>query len=256
MSVCVSYWHEPHLGSHTCHCFGSRGDGMVDTTVTAWWFGARRARAAHWSVPTYLHPVGIAAGLAGWLLAVHPRLIGWWVAAPQVELSGPASEAVRPSGTIRLQNGDINLVATQLSLSRDHPNTITFAPDAGPLDPTIDVLLAGDEVRALIQGGASSWQDNVVITSARPGGGPTGETLEQLDPTRIARIFEDQLAEAILAEDGQIAFSNLAASAVSSVMPKMETHGQLGKARWGHRHATRPAVLPPTPSPLCPRPYR
>lgn len=48
---------------------------------------------------------------------------------------------------------------------------------------------------------------------------------------QLAQIFEDQLKEAILEEDGQIAFSNLAASAVSSVLPKMETHGQLGKAR-------------------------
>eukprot|EP00873_Tetraselmis_striata_P029672 jgi/Tetstr1/449936/TSEL_036990.t1 len=187
--------------------------------------------ASHEAAPAALTLERLAIQLGPDLRAVYPFVLNFGLAG-EVELSGPASEAVRPSGTIRLQNGDINLVATQLSLSRDHPNTITFAPDAGPLDPTIDVLLAGDEVRALIQGGASSWQDNVVITSARPGGGPTGETLEQLDPTRIARIFEDQLAEAILAEDGQIAFSNLAASAVSSVMPKMETHGQLGKARW------------------------
>jgi hypothetical protein len=63
---------------------------------------------------------------------------------------------------------------------------------------------------------------------------------------QIARIFEDQLAEAILADDGQIAFSNLAASAVSSVMPKMETQGQLGKARFGTPVSTPKKKANPT----------
>jgi hypothetical protein len=109
-----------------------------------------------------------------------------FIALSQVELSGPASEAVRPSGTIRLQNGDINLVATQLSLARDHPNTIAFSADDGLLDPAVDVLLQGDEVRALIQGPASSWQENVVVTYARPGSGAAGEALEELDPSKAS----------------------------------------------------------------------
>ena len=47
-----------------------------------------------------------------------------------------------------------------------------------------------------------------------------GEGAEQLDPSEAARIFEGQLANALLAEDGQLALSNLAASTVSTLMPK------------------------------------
>lgn len=49
----------------------------------------------------------------------------------------------------------------------------------------------------------------------------TGEGAEQLDPAEAARIFEGQLASALLAEDGQLALSNLAASTVSTLMPKV-----------------------------------
>ena len=50
-----------------------------------------------------------------------------------------------------------------------------------------------------------------------------GEGAEQLDPSEAARIFEGQLASALLAEDGQLALSNLAASTVSTLMPKVCT---------------------------------
>ena len=48
-----------------------------------------------------------------------------------------------------------------------------------------------------------------------------GEGAEQLDPAEAARIFEGQLASALLAEDGQLALSSLAASTVSTLMPKV-----------------------------------
>lgn len=48
-----------------------------------------------------------------------------------------------------------------------------------------------------------------------------GEGAEQLDPAEAARIFEGQLASALLAEDGQLALSNLAANTVSTLMPKV-----------------------------------
>ena len=35
-----------------------------------------------------------------------------------------------------------------------------------------------------------------------------------------------------MAEDGQLALSNLAASAAHGFMPKIQTQGQLGQARW------------------------
>ena len=55
-----------------------------------------------------------------------------------------------------------------------------------------------------------------------------------------ARIFEGQLTESLLEQDGQLAFSNLAASTVATLMPKIETGGQLGKARW--RVTTAPSI--------------
>ena len=55
---------------------------------------------------------------------------------------------------------------------------------------------------------------------------------EQLQPSEAARIFEGQLASALVAEDGQLALSNLAVSAAHGLMPKIQTQGQLGQARW------------------------
>ena len=55
--------------------------------------------------------------------------------------------------------------------------------------------------------------------------------MEHLDPADAAKIFEGQLAAALLAEDGQLALSSLAASAAHAVMPKLQTQGQLGQAR-------------------------
>lgn len=59
---------------------------------------------------------------------------------------------------------------------------------------------------------------------------PSGEGAEQLDASEAARLFEGALAKALLQEDGQLAISRLAAS-LTSLMPKLETQGQLGKAR-------------------------
>ena len=53
-----------------------------------------------------------------------------------------------------------------------------------------------------------------------------------LEAAEAARIFEGQLAGALVAEDGQLALSNLAASAAHGFMPKIQTQGQLGQARW------------------------
>lgn len=58
-----------------------------------------------------------------------------------------------------------------------------------------------------------------------------GEGAEQLDTSEAARLFEGALAKALLQEDGQLAINRLAAS-LTSLMPKLETQGQLGKARW------------------------
>ena len=58
-----------------------------------------------------------------------------------------------------------------------------------------------------------------------------GEGAEQLDAAEAARIFEGQLAGALLAEDGQLALSSLASNTLSTLMPKLETQGRVGQAR-------------------------
>jgi hypothetical protein len=47
-----------------------------------------------------------------------------------------------------------------------------------------------------------------------------------------SQVIEGQLGESILEKDGRLAFSNLAASTINTLLPKMETQGQLGKGRW------------------------
>ena len=72
---------------------------------------------------------------------------------------------------------------------------------------------------------------------------------EQLQPSEAARIFEGQLASALVAEDGQLALSNLAVSAAHGFMPKIQTQGQLGQARW--RLVSAPSIPGSFPSLIC-----
>lgn len=194
------------------------------------------------------------------LSAVYPFVLNFGVSG-EVEVNGAADPVlIRPSGVINFERGDINLVATQVRLSREHPNRAVFVPEHG-LDPTLDVSLVGADLRALVQGKASNWTDNLVITSGSSrsgtasvqsvagggtvGGKVVGEPLvgpseRDAAVAEAARIFEGQLAESLLEEDGQLAFTNLAASTVATLMPKIETGGQLGKARW--RVTTAPSI--------------
>jgi hypothetical protein len=198
------------------------------------------------------------------LSAVYPFVLNFGVGG-EVEVNGAADPVlIRPSGAINFERGDINLVATQVRLSREHPNRAVFVPEHG-LDPTLDVSLVGADIRALVQGKASNWTENLVITSgsgragakaaAVVGGGTVGGKVvggvgtgdQIVGPNdrdaavaEAARIFEGQLTESLLEQDGQLAFSNLAASTVATLMPKIETGGQLGKARW--RVTTAPSI--------------
>lgn len=167
------------------------------------------------------------------------------------------------------------------------------------------------QVQALIQGRASAWQQNLVLTPTKAGAGeavtppPSHVTMGPFLPDRTfswrkafpaqvaagrsrhasrlivgehmmfgrdgllwlcmltgacakqggateaaeaARIFEGQLAGALVAEDGQLALSNLAASAAHGFMPKIQTQGQLGQARW--RLVSAPSI--PGVDPLLP----
>ena len=201
------------------------------------------------------------------LSAVYPFVLNFGVSG-EVEVNGAADpRLIRPSGVINFERGDINLVATQVRLSREHPNRAVFVPEHG-LDPTLDVSLVGADLRALVQGKASDWTNNLVITSGTSRAGPAsvqsvtaggtvgGKVAGGVGPgvdatmgppserdaavAEAARIFEGQLAESLLEEDGQLAFTNLAASTVATLMPKIETGGQLGKARW--RVTTAPSI--------------
>jgi hypothetical protein len=46
---------------------------------------------------------------------------------------------------------------------------------------------------------------------------------------QAAAVIEGQLGDSILEKDGRLAFSNLAQSTISTLIPKIETQGQLGK---------------------------
>lgn len=70
---------------------------------------------------------------------------------------------------------------------------------------------------------------------------------------QAARVFESQLADSLLEGDGQLAFKKLAAATVETLMPKIETKGEFGQARW--RLVSAPQVpnllsLDPTTDPF------
>lgn len=67
----------------------------------------------------------------------------------------------------------INLVATQLVVDREHANRVVFTPETG-MDPAIDLALVGSQLRALVQGRASTWQQHLTLT---PTAGPPGEAV-------------------------------------------------------------------------------
>jgi len=159
---------------------------------------------------------------------VYPFVMNFGVTG-ELTLDGAVNaNAIKPNGSLQFDRGDVNLVATQIRLDRDHPNRVVFSPEKG-LDPHVDMAFLGTDLRALIQGPASRWTDNLTLTSsaqATPGEG------DMISPSEAARIFESQLVESLLEQDGKIAFSNLASTTLASLMPKIEAGGNVGKARW------------------------
>ncbi|KAK9862508.1 hypothetical protein WJX84_009406 [Apatococcus fuscideae] len=173
--------------------------------------------------------------LAGLRLHLGPELRAMYPVVLNLGISGDLlidgtadPDFVRLAGTVHLDSGEVNLLATQLVLERDHPNRLMFQPEDS-LDPVLDIALRGADLRALIKGHASSWQQHLVLSPTK---GSPGEGAEQLDMSEAARIFETRLASALVAEDGQLALSSLAASAAGGFMPRIQTQGQLGQARW------------------------
>ncbi|BBN05669.1 hypothetical protein MPTK1_3g15020 [Marchantia polymorpha subsp. ruderalis] len=168
---------------------------------------------------------GLKLVLGPELRMVYPLILNFAVSG-ELELNGYADPLrVKPRGTLTFENGDVNLVATQVRLNKDHPNRAKFEPEQG-LDPSLDLALMGADWQLKVQGRARNWQDNIVVSSTRSG--------EQDALTRMeaARVFESQLAESLLEGDGQLAFKKLAAATVETLMPRIETKGEFGQARW------------------------
>ncbi|KAL9233913.1 hypothetical protein vseg_008847 [Gypsophila vaccaria] len=180
------------------------------------------------------------------LIIVYPLILNFAVSG-ELELNGVADpKLIKPRGVLAFENGDVNLVATQIRLKREHVNVAKFEPDNG-LDPTLDLALVGSEWQFRIQGRASNWHEKLVVTSTR--------SVEQdvLSPTEAARVFESQLAESILEGDGQLALKKLATSTLETLMPRIEGKGEFGQARWRLVYAPQiPSLLSvdPTADPL------
>ncbi|KAF7817205.1 uncharacterized protein G2W53_031174 [Senna tora] len=159
------------------------------------------------------------------LKIVYPLILNFGVSG-ELELNGLADPKwIKPRGILAFENGEVDLVATQVRLKREHLNVAKFEPEYG-LDPMLDIALVGSEWQFRIQGRASNWQDKLVVTSTR--------SVEQdaLSPTEAARRFESQLAESILEGNGQLAFEKLATATLEKLMPRIEGKGEFGQARW------------------------
>lgn len=179
------------------------------------------------------------------LRIVYPLILNFAVSG-ELELNGIAHpKLIKPKGILMFENGDVNLVATQVRLKREHLNIAKFEPDNG-LDPMLDLALVGSEWQFRIQSRATKWQDNLVVTSTR--------SVEQdVLSTEAARVFESQLAESILEGDGQLAFKKLATATLETLMPRIEGKGEFGQARWRLVYAPQiPSLLSvdPTVDPL------
>ncbi|EFH56951.1 hypothetical protein ARALYDRAFT_901212 [Arabidopsis lyrata subsp. lyrata] len=180
------------------------------------------------------------------LRIVYPLILNFAVSG-ELELDGMAHpKFIKPKGFLTFENGDVNLVATQVRLKREYLNVAKFEPEHG-LDPLLDLALVGSEWQFRVQSRASNWQEKLVVTSTR--------SVEQdaLSPSEAAKVFESQLAESILEGDGQLAFKKLATATLETIMPRIEGKGEFGQARWRLVYAPQiPSLLSvdPTVDPL------
>ena len=145
-----------------------------------------------------------------------------------IEVSGPPKDLV-PIGEIYIDGGMVNLFATQLSIAReDSPGTVRFVAEQG-FDPDLDFTFTSpaEGFKAICKGRASSWQESVILRFSGVNGATDEENLSQ-----AAKVFQSKLADALVAENGQLALLNLAASTMATMSPRFDTWGQIGGARW------------------------
>lgn len=91
------------------------------------------------------------------------------------------------------------------------------------LDPNVDITFtsAAEGFRAICKGRASTWQDNIIVADGT----------DEVQLSQAAKMFQKRLDDVLVAENGQLAFVNLAASTMATVTPRLDTQGQIGAAR-------------------------
>ena len=197
---------------------------------------------------------GLAIQFGPDLRALYPLVMNFGVSGELVA-SGPAHpDTISVTGTVKLPSGDINLLAAQFELDREHENLILFGPTPGEqtsgrapvgIDPMVDVSLNSGDLKVSITGKASEWSEHLMMQSI--GQGSTGIDSEKLDNTEAAKLLESKLKAALLADNGQIALSKLAGNTMATFMPKIETQGSVGNTKWRLVSAPSvPGLLDPT----------
>lgn len=191
---------------------------------------------------------GLAIQFGPDLRATYPLVMNFGVSGELVA-SGPAHpDSISVTGSLKLPSGDINLLAAQFELDREHENVILFGPVPGEqtqggrapvgIDPLVDISLNSGDLKVSITGKASEWSEHLVMQSI--GQGSTGVDSEKLDNTEAAKLLEAKLKAALLADNGQIALSKLAGNTMATFMPKIETQGSVGNTKW--RLVSAPSV--------------
>lgn len=160
-----------------------------------------------------------------------------FVARGQLTINGTLG-ALRPSGTIRLLGGQVNLFTTQFNLARNYESTAQFLPERG-LDPLLDVRLttsvievtrapsqfqtatpyASSEVADQAVGDYGAFQTVRVQASVV---GPASELFDNLELSSSPNRTENELigllggsfVNTLGQGDGTLAIANLAGSAL------------------------------------------
>ncbi|XP_058785828.1 protein TIC236, chloroplastic-like [Vicia villosa] len=156
------------------------------------------------------------------LKIVYPWILIFTVSG-ELELNGLSHpKCITPKGILVFENGEVELLATQVRLTRDHLNIAKFEPEYG-LDPMLDLALVGSQFQYKIQGRASNWHGSV--------------EKDTLSPIETVRKIESQLAESISKGSGQLTLEKLATTTLQKLMPRIEKKGQFGNASWRIMHS-------------------